>query len=44
MKDGRLYEAGTLDEVWPRQRAFGERYWIDPAALVDDAVPLEPGG
>lgn len=40
MKDGRLDEAATLDEVWPRQRPFGERYWIDPAALVDDARPI----
>ncbi|MDP2496445.1 MAG: amidohydrolase family protein [Candidatus Palauibacterales bacterium] len=42
MKGGRLYEAASLDEVWPRQRDFGERYWVDPAALVDDARPLEP--
>jgi hypothetical protein len=27
MKNGRLYEANTLDEIWPRQRAF-EAPWF----------------
>jgi Tol biopolymer transport system component/imidazolonepropionase-like amidohydrolase len=27
MKNGRLYEANTLDEVWPRQRKAGSYYW-----------------
>jgi len=27
MKNGRLYDAGTLDEVWPRQRAL-PRLWF----------------
>jgi Tol biopolymer transport system component len=27
MKGGRLFEALTLDEVWPRQRPFGPRPW-----------------
>jgi len=27
MKNGRLYEANTLDEVWPRQRKAGSFYW-----------------
>ena len=30
MKNGRLYDANTLDEVWPRRRplfANGERPW-----------------
>jgi Tol biopolymer transport system component len=27
MKNGRLYEADTLDEVWPRQRELGPMYW-----------------
>jgi hypothetical protein len=22
MKNGRLYDGDTLDEIWPRQRAF----------------------
>ena len=27
MKNGRLYDSETLDEVWPRQRAAGPFYW-----------------
>ena len=27
MKNGRLYDSGTLDEVWPRQRKAGPFYW-----------------
>jgi hypothetical protein len=27
MKGGTLYEADTLDEVWPRQRALPEQWW-----------------
>lgn len=27
MKNGRLYEAGTLDEVWPRQRPLPTQWW-----------------
>ncbi|MGH7463885.1 MAG: amidohydrolase family protein, partial [Longimicrobiales bacterium] len=31
MKNGRLYDAGTLDEVWPRQRALPLQYWRNDA-------------
>lgn len=27
MKNGRLYEAATLDEVWPRQRKLPTQWW-----------------
>ena len=27
MKNGRLYEAATLDEVWPRERALPPQWW-----------------
>ena len=27
MKNGRLYDANTLDEVWPRQKKAGPFYW-----------------
>jgi Tol biopolymer transport system component len=27
MKNGRLYEAATLSEVWPRQREIGRQWW-----------------
>jgi hypothetical protein len=29
MKNGRLYEGDTLDEVWPRQRSLPAQYWQD---------------
>ena len=32
MKGGRLYDATTLDEVWPRQKPYGERPWINEDA------------
>jgi len=27
MKNGRLYDGDTLDEIWPRQRKAGPFYW-----------------
>jgi hypothetical protein len=27
MKNGRLYDANTLDEIWPRQKKAGSYYW-----------------
>ncbi len=27
MKNGRLYDAGTLAEVWPRQKPLGTQWW-----------------
>jgi Tol biopolymer transport system component len=32
MKDGRLYEANTMNEVWPRRRSLGEQWWWRHAA------------
>ncbi len=33
MKNGRLYEAATLTEVWPRQRPLATQWWwrVEPA-------------
>ena len=28
MKNGRLYDADTLDETWPRERALGKPVWL----------------
>ena len=37
MKAGVLYEAASLDEIWPAARPFGPRWWKDPSMLsVDD--------
>jgi Tol biopolymer transport system component len=29
IRDGRIYEGDTLNEVWPRQRAMPAQYWQD---------------
>jgi hypothetical protein len=29
MKNGRLYEGDTLNEVWPRQRTLPRLWWWD---------------
>jgi len=39
MKGGVLYDATTLDEVWPAQRPFGPHYWVDDDALRNDDRP-----
>ena len=48
MQAGVLYEAETLDEVWPEQRAFGPYYWMDEDAQRTDDRPVNswrrPGG
>jgi hypothetical protein len=36
MKAGRLYDADTLDEIWPEKKAFGTYYWINVDALRND--------
>ncbi len=41
MKGGFLYEAETLDEVWPEARQFGEYYWVDPDALKSDTLSVD---
>jgi hypothetical protein len=40
MKNGRLYDGNTLDEIWPRQRPLERPYWFDdnpdtPAGIPD---------
>ncbi|HET7274651.1 MAG TPA: amidohydrolase family protein [Longimicrobiaceae bacterium] len=41
MKDGRIYQADTLDEVWPDAGPFGPYYWLDEGAFVDDTIPID---
>jgi adenine deaminase len=40
MKGGVLYEAETLDEIWPTDTPFGPYYWVDEDALRDDTRPV----
>ena len=37
MKNGRLYEGATLNEVWPRQRALPEQWWwrLEPSSRTE---------
>jgi Tol biopolymer transport system component len=37
MKNGRLYEAATLTEIWPRQKPLARLWWETPA--VNAAAP-----
>jgi cytosine/adenosine deaminase-related metal-dependent hydrolase len=37
MKNGRLYEGDTLDEIWPRQRKLERSAWI--VAEPDSGAP-----
>lgn len=41
MKGGRLYDANTLDEVWPERKPFGEYYWVNRDALRMDDRPVD---
>ena len=41
MKGGVLYEADTLDEIWPEERPFGDYYWVNPDSLKDDVLPVD---
>jgi hypothetical protein len=36
MKGGTLYDASTMDEIWPQQKPFGKRYWANPDAERSD--------
>ena len=39
-KGGVVYQGDTLDEVWPRQRKYGDYFWVNPDALKIDDKPL----
>ena len=41
IKDGIVYDAGTLDELWPEVRPFGDYYWVDEDALRSDDRPTD---
>ena len=43
IKGGVVYDADTLDEVWPRQRPFGAYTWLDEGGLRNDARPVGGG-
>ena len=39
MKNGRVYDANTLDEVWPRQRKIAAQQWMSGAPAVGAGIP-----
>jgi Tol biopolymer transport system component/imidazolonepropionase-like amidohydrolase len=39
MKNGRMYEAGTLDEVYPRKRPLPKQWWMDGATAPAAGTP-----
>jgi len=41
MKGGTVYDAATLDEVWPDATPYGPIPWIDEGALRTDVVPID---
>ncbi len=41
MKGGTLYQADSLDEVWPDQPPYGPLPWADEGPLRTDIVPLD---
>ena len=41
MKGGILYDAESLVELWPATKEFGERDWVDAAALRSDDRPTD---
>ena len=41
MKGGVLYDAATLNEIWPKPKSFGEYYWIDSNAFKTDTLSID---
>ena len=41
MKGGVLYDANSLDEIWPRARKFGDYYWVVPDIYRGDNRPVD---
>ena len=41
VKAGVLYDADSLDELWPRQRKFGDYYWYVPEVYRADTRPVD---
>ena len=37
MQSGKLFEAATLNELWPTQKKYGPYYWVNEDALKSDS-------
>jgi cytosine/adenosine deaminase-related metal-dependent hydrolase len=40
MQGGVVYDADSLDEVWPVAKPYGERWWVDPTGWLADDRPV----
>ena len=40
MKNGIVWDASTLDEVWPNAKPYGDYPWVNPDALRTDDRPV----
>ncbi len=41
MKAGTLYDADSLDEIWPEKKPFGAYYWVNLEQLRNDTKPVD---
>jgi Tol biopolymer transport system component len=41
MKAGTLYDADTLDEIWPEKKPFGAYYWVNLDQLRNDTRAVD---
>src|SRR4029078_12051326 len=42
MKGGKLYDAMSLDEIWPKAAPFGPYYWVNDDALQQNTKSSDP--
>src|SRR5262249_20722027 len=40
MKAGSVYDAMSLDEIWPRQKKYGDYYWVAPEMYLNNDKPV----
>lgn len=41
IQGGIVYDADSLDEVWPMAKPYGNRWWVDPTGWLDDDRPVD---
>jgi hypothetical protein len=41
MKGGTLYDATSLDEIWPKAVKYGDYYWVSPEMYRIDEKPVD---
>jgi len=38
---GHVYKGESLDEIWPTSTPFGEKYWVNEKAFIDDVRSID---